>query len=100
MNTDPLQQASMRVARQTRHTPSLQPSTAEPWMDDALCAQADADMFFPEGQGASAAEAKRLCALCPVQDECLSFALEHRLYYGVWGGLTDKQRRRLRRGAA
>lgn len=100
MNTEALQRASMQTTRQRAQAPNLQPPTPEPWMDSALCTQADPDMFFPEGQGASAAEAKRLCALCPVRSECLTYAFDHRERYGVWGGLTDKQRRRLRRGAA
>lgn len=100
MNVDGAARVALRFLHQPPDAPSLQPVTAELWMDEALCTQADPDMFFPEGQGASAAEAKRLCALCPVKAECLEFALAHHEAWGVWGGLTDKQRRGLRRGAA
>lgn len=71
----------------------------EPWMDDALCAQTDPDLFFPE-KGGSAATAKRICHECPVAGECLAYALEHGEREGIWGGLAPKERRKLERGAA
>ncbi|AKK10515.1 WhiB family transcriptional regulator [Corynebacterium uterequi] len=66
------------------------------WQDQALCAQTDPEAFFPE-KGGSTREAKRICQACAVRDECLEFALEHDQRFGVWGGLTDRERRRLRR---
>lgn len=75
----------------------LAESTA--WQEEALCAQTDPEAFFPE-RGASPRQAKKVCAQCPVQAECLDFALEHNETFGVWGGLTEKERRRLRRSAA
>lgn len=70
----------------------------EPWMADALCAQVDAELFFPE-VGGSTREAKAICAKCPVRARCLAYALEHR-ERGVWGGTSDGDRERLRQGAA
>jgi WhiB family redox-sensing transcriptional regulator len=65
---------------------------------EAACREADPDLFFPdEGDNvAQIAEAKAVCAGCAVKDGCLAFALEFP-QYGIWGGLTDEERRRLRR---
>jgi WhiB family redox-sensing transcriptional regulator len=67
----------------------------EPWQAQALCAQTDPEAFFPE-KGGSARAAKAVCMQCPVRAECLAFALEHDERYGVWGGLSERERRRLR----
>ena len=66
------------------------------WQDQALCAQTDPEAFFPE-KGGSTREAKRICQACPVRDECLEFALEHDERFGIRGGLSDRERRRLKR---
>jgi hypothetical protein len=68
------------------------------WVEGALCAQiGDHDTFFPENH-ASPAEAKRICGMCEVAAECLSYALRAPyLIHGVWGGTTERQRRELRR---
>lgn len=66
------------------------------WVADALCAQTDPDAFFPE-KGGSTAAAKRTCVQCPVRERCLAYAMEHGERYGIWGGLSDRERRRLRR---
>ena len=68
----------------------------EPWMSDALCAQTDPDAFYPE-KGGSTRDAKRVCSVCPVRDECLRFAIEHNERWGVWGGYSERERRRLMR---
>jgi WhiB family transcriptional regulator, redox-sensing transcriptional regulator len=65
------------------------------WMDSALCAQTDPEAFFPE-KGGSTREAKRTCRACEVRAECLEYALEHDEHYGVWGGLSEAERKRLR----
>ncbi|QJD50354.1 WhiB family transcription factor [Mycobacterium phage MarkPhew] len=64
----------------------------------ALCAQTDPEVFFPE-KGQSAQPAKRICGGCPILDECLDHALacEHEVF-GIWGGLTQRDRRDIRRG--
>lgn len=66
------------------------------WVELALCAQADPEVFFPE-QGDSARVPKRICSRCPVAAECLLEALEAPpSTAGVWGGLTATERRHLR----
>lgn len=69
------------------------------WQDDALCAQTDPEAFFPE-KGGSTREAKRVCQTCPVRAQCLEYALEHDERFGIWGGLSERERRRLRRAAS
>lgn len=64
----------------------------EPWMDSALCAQTDADAFFPD-KGESPRDAKRVCASCDVVAECLAFALRNNEKFGVWGGKSERERR-------
>jgi WhiB family transcriptional regulator, redox-sensing transcriptional regulator len=68
----------------------------EPWMVRALCNQADPDLFFPE-KGGSTREAKRICAGCEVRAECLAYALRRNEPSGIWGGLSERERRQLRR---
>ncbi|WP_199589396.1 WhiB family transcriptional regulator [Blastococcus sp. TF02A-26] len=63
------------------------------WRDDALCAETDPAAFFPE-KGGSTREAKSVCGACTVRPECLDFALTHDERFGVWGGLSDRERRR------
>lgn len=65
------------------------------WQWDALCAQTDPDSFFPE-KGGSTREAKRICEDCPVRAECLEYALERDERFGIWGGLSDRERRALK----
>ena len=68
------------------------------WQDFALCAQTDPDIFFPE-KGGSTREAKKVCQACPVRGECLEYALTHDERFGIWGGLSERERRKLRRRA-
>lgn len=69
------------------------------WQGDALCAQTDPEAFFPE-KGGSTREAKRICDSCEVRAECLSYALENDERFGIWGGLSERERRKLRREAS
>ncbi len=71
--------------------------TADQWQDRALCAQTDPEAFFPE-KGGSTREAKKICLGCEVRHECLEYALEHDERFGIWGGLSERERRRLKRG--
>ena len=68
------------------------------WQERALCAQTDPEAFFPE-KGGSTREAKRICQSCEVRDECLEYALEHDERFGIWGGLSERERRRLKKRA-
>jgi WhiB family redox-sensing transcriptional regulator len=71
------------------------------WRERAACLGEDPELFFPVGTGARAAgqieEAKVICGNCPVAQRCADFAVANG-YEGVWGGLDDEQRRRMRRG--
>ena len=70
----------------------------EKWMESAVCASSDPEEWFPE-KGVSAHKAKRICATCPVIDECLQFALDHDEAAGIWGGTSSRERRRMRRAS-
>lgn len=70
------------------------------WQLSAACAQVDPELFFPKSQGnAVTRDAKKVCAGCFVQAECRTYALEHDEGFGVWGGLSERDRRRLRRAS-
>ena len=62
----------------------------------ALCAETDPDEFFPD-KGSNPRAAKRVCGSCEVRAECLAYALEHGERFGIWGGLSERERRRLTR---
>jgi WhiB family redox-sensing transcriptional regulator len=68
------------------------------WQEQALCAQTDPEAFFPE-KGGSTREAKRICVGCDVKGECLEYALGQDERFGIWGGLSERERRRLKRAA-
>ena len=68
------------------------------WHERALCAQTDPEAFFPE-KGGSTREAKKICTGCEVRSECLSYALANDERFGIWGGLSERERRRLKRSA-
>ena len=65
-----------------------------PWVDLALCAQIDGDLFFPE-KGGSTRDAKKMCLSCEVREECLQYALENEERFGIWGGKSERERRRI-----
>lgn len=69
------------------------------WQDYANCRGADADLFFPE-RGASTRKAKSICAECEVKQQCLDYAIEMGEKFGIWGGLSERERRRVRRERA
>ena len=71
------------------------PVADESWRLDGLCAETDPEAFFPE-KGGSTREAKRVCAGCPVRLQCLEYALDNDERFGIWGGLSERERRRLR----
>ena len=68
------------------------------WQDDALCAQTDPEAFFPE-KGGSTRDAKKICAGCEVRNTCLEYALGNDERFGIWGGLSERERRKLRKSA-
>ncbi len=65
------------------------------WLERALCAQTDPDAFFPE-KGGSTRDAKKICIGCEVRSACLSAALRNDERFGIWGGLSERERRRLK----
>jgi WhiB family redox-sensing transcriptional regulator len=65
------------------------------WQERSLCSQTDPEAFFPE-KGGSTREAKRICSRCEVKAECLEYALGHDERFGIWGGLSDRERRKLK----
>jgi WhiB family redox-sensing transcriptional regulator len=67
------------------------------WYERAACLEADADSFFPE-KGGSSRPAKRVCSACIVRTECLAYALENDERFGIWGGMSERERRQLKRG--
>jgi len=67
---------------------------AQPWADQALCAQTDPEIFHPD-KGGSTREAKKVCAQCFVQAECLTWALTTNERFGIWGGLSERERRKV-----
>jgi WhiB family redox-sensing transcriptional regulator len=71
------------------------PATWQSWQAGALCAQTDPEMFFPE-KGGSTREAKQVCMACEVRGECLEYAIANDERFGVWGGLSNRGRRRAR----
>jgi WhiB family redox-sensing transcriptional regulator len=66
------------------------------WTEEGNCKGADADIFFPE-RGASTRKAKSICRACSVQEDCLEFAIENSEKFGIWGGLSERERRRIKR---
>jgi WhiB family redox-sensing transcriptional regulator len=75
-------------------------STRSPRIDDAPCQSTDPEVFFPDATDTISIQiAKNFCAECPTNTKakCLTFALENNITYGVWGGLTEDERYRMRR---
>jgi WhiB family redox-sensing transcriptional regulator len=69
------------------------------WRGDAACRDADPELFFPDSRSAwgQVKRAKLICRGCPVSVTCLSWALASGQEHGIWGGLTEDERRRLHR---
>lgn len=79
--------------------PLLQPDPDLEWKQLGLCSQVDPDLWFPE-KGGSAREPKRICQDCPVRAQCLEYALETDQRFGVWGGTSERERRKIKRASA
>ena len=68
------------------------------WADEARCLGVDPDLFFPErGETHAGLKAKAVCSACPVREPCLGYAMTYAEKHGVWGGLSERERRALRR---
>ncbi len=69
------------------------------WQGEARCLEVDPEIFFPERGGSSKA-ARGVCNDCSVRVECLKYALANREQFGIWGGTSERERRRLRKLAS
>jgi WhiB family redox-sensing transcriptional regulator len=69
----------------------------ESWRELAACRGTDLDVFFPD-RGESAEPARQVCAPCPVREQCLDYAISNRITGGIWGGMSERERRALRSG--
>jgi WhiB family redox-sensing transcriptional regulator len=86
------------TARPPRHGSLAVPARfAARWRELATCRGTDLEVFFP-GRGESAEPARQVCAACPVRQPCLDYAITNRIVHGIWGGLTERERRALRSG--
>lgn len=86
----------VRLAHRPVEPGERAPEWPPPWMVDGLCAQTDPESFFPE-KGGSTREAKATCAKCLVQAECLDYALDNDERFGIWGGMSERDRRKLKK---
>jgi WhiB family transcriptional regulator, redox-sensing transcriptional regulator len=75
---------------------TIESTEPDDWQSRARCLETDPEAFFPE-EGNTSRRAKRVCRSCEVRAECLAYALEHDERDGIWGGLTERERRRLHR---
>jgi WhiB family redox-sensing transcriptional regulator len=75
------------------------PTPPDFWQERAACFGVEPDVFFPISEE-EAGPALAFCGACPIREECLSWALKNGERYGVWGGTTEQQRRRLQRHVA
>ena len=66
------------------------------WQVDASCQDQDPDLFFPN-RGASTRKAKQICSECTVQEHCLEYAIVNAEKFGIWGGLSERERRKIRK---
>lgn len=91
----------MTIATRKTTWQAQRPESETNWRVRGLCAQTDPELFFPIGASNAAKwqeiEAKRICMMCPVRATCLEWALETRQESGVWGGLSEDERRSLHR---
>ena len=83
----------------TEHLLDLLTPEQPTWQRKANCMGVDPDLFFPE-RGASTREAKEVCRGCVVREDCLEYALANGEKFGIWGGMSERERRRIRRQRA
>ena len=86
---------SQTPRRATRPKRLRHVEAAQSWMRSAACADADPEIFFPKTSRQPATEATQICSGCPVKARCLEYSLVNEEEFGVWGGLTEKERRQL-----
>lgn len=86
----------VRLERLPVPSPSRERPPASEWLERAACAGVDPALFFP-GRGEETKSARAICAGCPVREDCLEYALRTGEKFGIWGGKSERERRRLRR---
>jgi len=91
-----MSQTLEKTARGGIHTLAPPITEERPWVVFSACRDKDSDLFFPETK-VQERSALAICSTCPVQSECLEYAFEADIRFGVWGGMSEKQRRRLAR---
>ncbi|MDR1393951.1 MAG: WhiB family transcriptional regulator [Bifidobacteriaceae bacterium] len=77
----------------------VEPDGPLSWHRRALCAQTDPEAFFPE-KGGSTREAKKVCRACEVRQQCLEYALETDERFGIWGGCSERERRKMKQSGS
>jgi WhiB family redox-sensing transcriptional regulator len=86
------------VLERSRTTKTVSGPAAQKWRSIGLCKGSDTMVFYPPSDDDTLAEeAKTICSMCAVRKPCLEFALNNREKHGVWGGLTERERRRVLR---
>lgn len=79
-----------------KHTSKISSFADDDWRQRASCLRTDVKMFFPDKRG-STKEARLLCDQCVVRQACAEYAIVNQIHHGVWGGLSERQRRRIRK---
>jgi WhiB family redox-sensing transcriptional regulator len=97
-HVDPIQLGVPGVGSSASRTTVADDENQLAWQADSLCAQTDPEAFFPE-KGGSTRDAKKICASCDVRAQCLEYALQNDERFGIWGGLSERERRKLRKRA-
>jgi WhiB family transcriptional regulator, redox-sensing transcriptional regulator len=97
--TNALRRSELEVLMAAHPDPNRPTSTSAPdalasWMADGLCREIAPEVFFPS-TGSGVVAAQKICRRCPVAEQCLDYALEHRIEFGVWGGVSERGRRRV-----
>lgn len=93
-----------RATRRTTRSVYTLTQTSKDWREQAACIDQNPELFFPTGITGSALQqleqAKKVCSDCAVREDCLRWAMELGQDYGVWGGVSEEERRSLKRRAA
>jgi WhiB family redox-sensing transcriptional regulator len=75
--------------------PAAGSSRSTEWMSLGICRNFAPEVFFP-ADGAGVEKARKICAVCPVKEHCLEYAVSEQIEHGVWGGMSERARRRLK----
>jgi WhiB family redox-sensing transcriptional regulator len=100
----PTNSPKIRGVRRLKCVPTMTKETHMDWREKSACLTVDPELFFPVGNTGPALDqiekAKQVCAQCPVIENCLQYAMDSNQDSGVWGGLSEDERRALKRRAA